>query len=282
MNIAITGASGFIGSRLSQYLTQKGYSVTPINRDILYDKERLYSVIHSSEVVINLAGATISKRWTKEYKQEILNSRVNTTRAIVTAINCSPVTTTLISTSACGIYADTGINDEYKNNYANTFLAQVCKAWEYEALQVNNNIRLVITRFGIVLAQDGGMMQKLNKYAKLGLGIIVGNGNQSLSWIYREDLISIMDYIINNIEMRGVYNLSAPKISTQRELTNLILHRYHPHIPPIKIPSILPQLFMGESSELLLIGQNAYPTRLESVNFPFKAKTLEDLFNIIL
>lgn len=143
MNIAINGATGFIGSNLSHYLSCIGHSVIPIGRAIYYDQHKLKQTLEGTNVVINLAGASINHRWSKSYQHEIYSSRVDVTRQLVKAINSlSHKPELLISASAVGFYDSQGIHNEYNHRQGKGFLPALCRDWEAEANQVSSDIRL--------------------------------------------------------------------------------------------------------------------------------------------
>lgn len=151
MRIAISGASGYIGQHLSSFLEGKGYDVIPLGRDLFKEDcfDELCRCVESCEVVINLAGASINKRWTEAYKQELYDSRIYVTRQLVHAINTRRVKPELfISASAVGYYPAFGEYDEYHDYRGMDFLARLCGAWEEEASACSSDVRLVIIPFG--------------------------------------------------------------------------------------------------------------------------------------
>ena len=154
MKIAITGASGFIGKKLCDFFQRDNHTPVALSRSILASPEGLISTLEGTDIVINLAGASISKRWTSKYKQEIMDSRVLTTRRLVTALNQMATPPSLcISVSAVGIYPDSGVHGESSPMRGTGFLTHVCESWEQEARMLNSGIRLVIARFGVVLGK---------------------------------------------------------------------------------------------------------------------------------
>ena len=212
MNIAISGLSGFIGSALGSFLGALGHLIINLDRNMINDEARLQSAISFSDVVINLAGSPLNKRWNRRNRAEIYDSRILTTRKIVDAINaCSNKPKTFISVSATGIYSDLEINDELTATNKNDFLSHLCKDWESEASKVDSSVRLVIMRLGIVVGADGGLYQKIFDIPKKRIGIFYGDGCQIVSWIHLDDLIQIVNIIINKNDIRGIVNCVAPK-----------------------------------------------------------------------
>ena len=165
MNIAMTGATGYIGKHLSSYLTEKGgHRVIPLGRSMFREgmSGLLIQTLAHCDVVINLAGAPINKRWTPEYKQELFNSRIVVTNRIIRALNAVKTKPKLmISASAVGYYPSEAEVDEYTRTRGEGFLSDLCYAWEKEAKHCPEPTRLVITRFGVVLSPDGGAMQQM-------------------------------------------------------------------------------------------------------------------------
>ncbi|MCJ7615897.1 MAG: NAD-dependent epimerase/dehydratase family protein, partial [Desulfobacterales bacterium] len=205
MQIALTGATGFVGSHLANVFLEKDWKVTPIGRDDLaLSSKDLAKKINGSEVIVNLAGANIVKRWTEDYKKELYDSRIGTTIKLVEAMGqMSRKPKIFISTSAVGIYDDTGRYSESDYNFADNYLATIVKDWEEAALKAREiNIRTVIFRFGIVLGK-GGLLAKMLPSFKLGLGGTIGNGRQSFSWVHIEDLSRAYMFAVEHEELEG-------------------------------------------------------------------------------
>lgn len=262
--IGITGASGFIGKNLSEYMQKKGFETLSLNRG--FNAKEL----EKCNIVVNLAGATINKRWSKSYKKKILESRLDTTKKITTYIKKNKNISLLISASAVGIYSseNKNYNDEYSNIYGNNFLSYVCKEWEKEALSVKEITKVAITRFGLVLSEKGGALPKMTLPAKFGIATILGRGDQIISWIMLEDLLRAINFIIEN-QIEGVVNMCAPNPITNKELTKKIAKKFNSFII-VKTPSFLLKLIMGEASSILLKGQYVISKRLVTNGFVFR------------
>ena len=220
--IAISGASGFVGSSLNKYFSNLNYKVISISRDVLNNQEKLNEVISSSDIIINLAGANIINRWSESYKKLLYSSRIDTTSKIVNTINTiTNKPKLLISTSAVGIYDNKSTYDE-KGNYSNDFLSNLCQDWEKEALKAKNeSTKVSIFRFGIIMGKDGGALQKMITPFKLGVGGVIGSGNQAFSFIHIEDLLNAYKFVIEN-EYEEVFNLTAPVPTTNKGLTKAL------------------------------------------------------------
>ena len=273
--IAITGASGFVGSSLNKYFSNLNYKVISISRDVLNNQEKLNEVISSSDIIINLAGANIINRWSESYKKLLYSSRIDTTSKIVNTINTiTNKPKLLISTSAVGIYDNKSTYDE-KGNYSNDFLSNLCQDWEKEALKAKNeSTKVSIFRFGIIMGKDGGALQKMITPFKLGVGGVIGSGNQAFSFIHIEDLLNAYKFVIEN-EYEEVFNLTAPVPTTNKGLTKALgktLNR--PTIFPV--PEFVLNLIFSEGARVLTDGQSAIPQKLLDLGFEFKFKNIED------
>lgn len=277
MKIAISGSSGFIGKHLTGFLQEKGIEVIPLYHR-LFDISKLSAlnkILDGCDVVINLAGTNINHRWTSEYKKEILESRINSTRALVHAINGMHIKPrTFISTSAIGIYPSFDTTYTEKDiEYGKGFLAQVCKQWENEARKISPEVHLVILRFGIVLANDGGALPKMILPFRFFIGGRIASGNQGFSWVHITDLLRVFYYLIEHPEFSGVFNLTAPDIVTNRDFAHITAHELHrPNWLPI--PAFIFRLIFGERHELMTSGTKAYPKRLSEAGFKFKYNKL--------
>ena len=196
MNVAITGSSGFIGSHLSSRLAVFGHQVTPLWRYLFTQDsvDCLAEALAGCRAVINLAGAPIDRRWTDAYKQELVESRIMTTRKLVEAVNrLHEPPEVMISTSAVGYYSPAGgCHGEQDDPAADSFLAELCVAWEKEAELVNDSVRLVRTRFGVVLSPDGGALPRMVRPARFGITAAVGNPDHPFSWVALEVLRLLM------------------------------------------------------------------------------------------
>ncbi|PUE64232.1 TIGR01777 family oxidoreductase [Arcobacter caeni] len=273
--IAITGASGFVGTSLTKYFSNLGYKIIPISRDILNNKQKLEETLNSTQIVINLAGANIINRWNEAYKKLLYSSRIDTTSKIVNAINnVQNKPKLLISTSAVGIYDNKTTYDE-NGTYSNDFLSKLCQEWEKEALKAKNETTKVsIFRFGIVLGKNGGALQKMITPFKLGLGGIIGSGNQAFSYIHIDDLLNAYKFVIEN-EFEDVFNITAPIPTTNKGLTKALgktLKR--PTILPV--PEFILKLIFSEGAKVLTDGQSAVPEELLDLGFEFKFKNIEE------
>jgi uncharacterized protein len=280
--IAISGATGLIGSHLTKHFKSKRWEVIPMGRkDFGGTPEALAEKIGKADVVINLAGAPIIKRWTKQHKEEIYNSRILTTRKLVQAIELVKNKPDLmISVSGVSIYDQECVQDEYSNQFAGDFLSKVCIDWEAEAEKISLPTRLAIIRLGIVLAREGGALKTMLPFFKLGIGGKIATGRQPFSWIHAADVVNAIEFIIQDPENKGVFNFVAPGLINNRQFT-VALGKAVKRPAFLFVPSFALRLLYGEASVTLTRGQKVVPMRLEKAAYDFKFKeingALEDL-----
>ena len=271
MKIAITGASGFVGTHLRD--TFRNHIV--INRSDSEDE--IVSKLNGVDVVLNLAGAPIIKRWSDSYKKVLVSSRIETTKKLVKAINRSDVKY-FISTSAIGAYPDNGSYDETYSSYAKDFLGYLTQEWESEALKCDKPTAIV--RFGIVLGSDGGALSQMLLPFKMGVGGRIGDGNMMMSWIDVDDLVRIYSHLIEK-KLTGVYNATSPTPVSNAEFTKTLgaaLHR--PTIFPL--PEFVLKLIFGEGASVLTGSKEVYPNALLESGFEFKYKKLKSSLKHLL
>ena len=273
--IAITGASGFVGTSLTKYFSGLGYKIIPISRDILNNNKKLEETLNQTDIVINLAGANIINRWSESYKKLLYSSRIETTSNIVSAINSvQNKPKLLISTSAVGIYDNKSTYDE-NGSFSNDFLSTLCQNWEKEALKAKNETTKVsIFRFGIVMGKDGGALQKMITPFKLGLGGVIGTGKQAFSYIHIIDLMNSYRFVIEN-EFEEIFNLTAPIPTTNQGLT-LALGKTLKRPTILPVPEFVLKLIFSEGAKVLTDGQSVIPKRLLDLGFNFKYKNIDE------
>lgn len=283
MKIAISGASGFIGTNLTNYLEKKGYLVVALNRSLFQDKSngKLKETLIGADVIINLAGTSINHRWTKSYKQMMRDSRIIITRKIVETINsleCKPQL--LISASAVGYYSTEGCYDELSSVKGDGFLSDLCEQWEQEARKVSPDVRLAITRFGVVIAGKGGAFEKMTLPMKFKVATVIGPGSQYFPWIYIDDLMRAIEYIINQSSMHDVVNFVAPEQATNKEFTKTVASRKKCFMT-ITVPKMFFDILLGEASSFITEGQCVIPQKLLDSGFSFSAPTAGKLVDIL-
>ncbi|MCK9627329.1 MAG: TIGR01777 family oxidoreductase [Bacteroidales bacterium] len=269
--VGIRGASGFLGKAISEALIENGFRVIALRRD--------FTVVELKEcdVVINLAGKNINCRWNTKNRKEIYNSRILTTGRIASAfLECgTDAPPLLISVSATGIYPSTNgshpepqLFDEDSTTKPDTFLSKVCNDWEREALKATPVSRVAITRLGVVIDKSGGAFPILVLPFRMKIATRIASGNQPFSWISLKDVIGSILYIIENNSMEGIFNLTSPEITTNREITRILSKRYNALIPFV-IPEFLLRIIFGKSHILLTEGAKVYPKRLLESGYKF-------------
>lgn len=282
MRIGITGASGFIGNHLTTYLTGLNHQVIPLGRGLLRDDsfQQLVETIEDCDVLINLAGATINQRWTPEYKYIMCDSRIGTTSRLVNAIKSAERKPKLmISASAVGYYPSEGEFDEHDEVAVEGFLATLCRDWEAEAQKCPSDTRLVITRFGVVLAIDSGAMREMiTPLIRTKVSAVLGSGKQAFPWISIEDVCKAIYFLIVKAGAKGVYNLVSPQQITQKHLARVLSKAYGAWAT-LPVPGLFFQCLFGERSSMLLEGQRVRPSRLLEVGYAFSVPTVEELLN---
>ena len=297
MKILITGGTGFIGRALTQSLTGQGYDVTVLSRNLdavekmavpgvkaLNNLDQLKPE-DSYQVIINLAGAPIfDARWSDARKQIIRDSRINLTRQLV---NCMAAMTVkpelLISGSAIGYYGDQGDTVLTEQSTTRTdFSQQLCVDWENEAKKAEQfGVRVCLIRTGLVLGDGGGLLQRMLLPFKLCLGGRLGNGQQWMSWIHRQDWIAIAMRMITDLSMHSAYNATAPNPVTNNEFTRALAHGLkRPALLPV--PACLLKMLLGEMSGLVLGSQRVVPERLLAEGFTFQYTDLSSALTEVL
>jgi uncharacterized protein (TIGR01777 family) len=222
---------------------------------------------------VNLAGASIvNGRWTARQKQLLKTSRVDTTRALVTALSkMAPRPRVLISASAVGFYGSRGDEVLREDSPAgNDFLSQLSKEWEAEALKAEVfGIRVILARFGVVLAKEGGALPTMARPFRLGVGGRIGSGQQWMSWITLRDVVAILRMALDNGASRGPINVVSPQPVRNAEFTSLLASALHrPALFPA--PAFALRLMLGEMAEaLLLSSQRAEPAQLANWHYTF-------------
>lgn len=286
MNILITGGTGFIGSTITKFFLQQNNYITILSRGrskVLKPVRVIESInqINTNEkinIVINLAGSPINKKWNKTYKEILISSRVEVTKSLITLIKgLKEKPDLLISASAIGYYGTQ--NNKYldeTSSYIDDFTHELCDLWELEAQKAQElGVRTCITRLGVVLGKNGGALEKILPFFKLGLGGNIGSGKQFFSWIHVDDVIGIFNFLISNTEQKGIYNLTSPSPATNSQFTKA-LSRTLKRPDFFTVPSFLIKMVFGEMGDkLLLNGSAVYPKKLLDNGYEFKFKTIE-------
>ncbi len=294
MHILITGGTGFIGNYLVNTLLSRGDTVTVVTRTpgkykkkgVSYAKwDDLPALMDSVDVVINLAGSNLfDNRWTPSVRSTILNSRIKATSSIVHAIKASTnKPKVFISGSAVGYYGPRGddILDE-KQPPGQDFLAKVCVAWEHEAQKLDDpTVRLVLARIGIVQQTDNGALQKMLIPFKLYGGGPLGQGSQYYPWVHMDDMIQALLFCIENQEISGPVNISAPTPVTMDEFAKT-LGKVMGRPSWFRVPEFMLKIAVGDSASSILASLRAVPGKLLEHGYTFRHPNLERALRDIL
>ena len=298
MKILITGGSGFVGTNLTRFLLDKGHQVRAVGRSEprhLFDPENYRFIaadtttkgpwqdeLADADAVVNLAGATIFRRWTQTYKKQIYDSRILTTRHVVDALPARS-NVVLCSASGSGYYGSRGDDILKEDETAGSdFLARVSIDWEKEALRAGDKgARVAVMRFGVILGKDGGAMAKLVPAFKVFVGGPLGSGNQWFPWLHIEDLLAAIGFVLEHQEVVGPLNFCAPNPIRNRELAQALGKRLgRPSFMPA--PAFMIRLAMGEFGDVFLGSQRTVPAKLLSHGFAFQYPEIEGALRAIV
>jgi uncharacterized protein (TIGR01777 family) len=289
MKVLVTGATGLVGSELVPFLTGQGHEVFRLTRsaprearDIVWDPSR-HEIprgrIDGTDVVVHLAGENIAgQRWNEKFKQELRSSRVDATKLLCeTLLKLEKKPKTLLCASAVGFYGDRGTDWLNETSVAGTgFLPDLCRDWEAACKPAQDaGIRVIQMRFGIILSPKGGPLAKMRTPFSMGMGGVVGSGNQYWSWISIDDVVGAIKFFIDQEKLSGPVNVTAPCPVTNYDFTKTlgaVLHR--PTMVPM--PALAARFAFGEMADaLLLASARVMPNRLSESGYRFQYPTLE-------
>jgi uncharacterized protein (TIGR01777 family) len=288
MKILVTGSSGLVGTALVSALARGGHTVCRLLRPqtaggggakegfvVAWNPAtgELGGAGVGADAVVNLAGASIADgRWTTQRKELLCSSRIETTRALLGALakmNARP--SVLVSASAIGYYGDRGDETLTEESQAGTdFLAELVQEWEVEARKADAlGIRVVLARFGIILAREGGALPKMMLPFKIGVGGKLGSGQQWMSWVALEDVVGILRLVIENASLRGAVNIVSPQPLQNAEFTYVLAQAMH-RLALFPAPAFALRLALGEMADaLLLSSQRVLPGAIEKLGYRF-------------
>lgn len=290
MRILLTGGTGLIGRRLCRELLQRGHELTVLSRRPETVPGKCGARVHawksldqwepqiSFDAVVNLAGEPIAdKRWAREQKQRLWDSRITLTGQLASRIAAArQKPKVLLSGSAIGYYGDRG-DDALPENASpgSDFAAALCQAWETAANKVQPlGVRVCTLRTGLVLSNDGGVLDRFRFPFKMGLGFRIGGGDQWMSWIHIADYTAAALKMLDEETMSGPYNMTAPSPMRNREFARTLAAALH-RPAWLAAPAWLLRLALGERASLLLGGQRVLPARLQQAGFPFRYASLQ-------
>jgi len=296
VKVTVTGATGTLGRQVVAELSTRGDEVTVLSRDPARARGALGSAVRALEwadpkaeappaeslegqdAVVHLLGEPVAQRWTEEAKKEIRDSRVLSTRNLVAALHdARSGPTVLVSQSASGWYGARGDEKvDESEPAAGDFLARVCVEWEAEATKAEElGARVVRTRTGVVLSEDGGALEKMLPPFKLGVGGPVAGGRQYVPWVHTDDVVGSLLHCLDSEAARGPVNVTAPEPVTNAELSKAlgrVLHR--PAVAPV--PAFAIKALYGEMAAIVTTGVRAVPARLEELGYAFRRPGLDD------
>jgi len=294
MNILLTGGTGFIGNTLSRKLIEAGHDLRILTRDkdveppfYHWNKESIdEKVFDDLDGIIHLAGAPLMKNWTKSYKKEIIDSRVNSANFLFNKVKEYQLDLKFfISASGSSYYGQQTSNKIFSENddAGNDFLAEVCVAWENAAFQFEEiGAKVVCIRTPLVLAKHSDSFQLMKKPTQFGFGACLGKGSQWMTWVHLDDLCEIYAQAINNPKVIGAVNAIATEQTSHQNFMQQLAFNLKSKIYLPNIPEGLVKLGMGEKSTLILDGSRISNQKLLDAGFKFEYETLNKVFKEIL
>ncbi len=295
--VLVTGGTGLIGKSLCKLLQSKGHSVFILSRKKIANPSYFYWNINANYIdekaitkanyIIHLAGEGIAdKRWTKSRKKVLLNSRVNSANLLFDKVKkLNPKLKGFIAASGIGYYGATTSTKIYteQDTFGNDFISTICKLWEKATFQFNSlNIRTVIFRTGVVLSKNGGAYPKISNPIKLGLGMAFGNGKQYMPWIHIEDICNMYANAIENNNIQGVYNATAPEHITNKTFCKTIATILKKLFWLPNMPSFILKLILGKMGVILLEGSRISGSKIIATGFTFKFPKVKDALNNLI
>lgn len=298
--ILITGGTGFIGSSLANDLIAKGHEVVILSRKKIQTKHPRLNYCHwdikrklmdvkalmNTDFIVNLVGANVgSKKWTRERKQEILDSRMEPTNLLFDNVSrYSPTIKAVISSSAVGYYgtfvSDKILTEETPNG--SDFMAEVCRQWEEEAFRFEKlGCRVVVMRKGAVLGRKGELYRQMSAFAKWGINTAVGNGKQYLPWIYIKDLLRLYSFVLDTPIPSGAYNSVCSAHTDMNEFASALSKALRKPILTPNAPAFVIKLLYGELSQMLLCGNKVGNSKLRDLGFKFEHNDIDEVLHEI-
>lgn len=296
MKVLISGGSGFIGNKLTEQLKVGGHEVAWLSRS---EKKNIKSFVWDiksmsidpkamewADAVVHLAGASVvGQRWTTSYKKEIYASRIESSKLIISAFEkASTPPTSLVSASAIGYY---GGYEEHEGFFteddkpANDFLAKVTEDWENQVFIREKETRTVALRIGIVLATKGGALERMVTPIKFGIGAPLASGQQVMSWIHIDDLISMFQFSLEN-PIAGKFNAVAPDPVTNKEMTQAIAKQLKKPLLLPNVPTFALKILLGEFADFVVTGARVSSKKIASVGFKFSYPVLSNALKNLL
>lgn len=302
MKILITGATGLVGSRLTERLLEKNHSVTVVSRSEESARRRFGSKvdvvvadlatqplaqdkIKDIEAVIHLMGENIAAgRWTKSQKEKIYSSRIDSSKNLLKSFSGLSLKS-MISASAVGYYGDRKDEELSEDSSGGAgFLAEICNDWEQVFRKSEaefSTTRFAQVRIGVVLSKTGGALEKMKMPFKLGVGGALGSGQQWMSWIHLEDLVSLFIHVLENPSLVGPINATSPQQHTNKEFSRILASQFGKGLGPT-VPEMALKLLLGEMSQVVLTSAKVLPTKAMKSGFQFKFAGLDPALKDLL
>lgn len=300
MKILITGATGLVGKQLVKQLLSEGHEINFLtsrkdavdslpNCTGFYWDLKNYTIdvtcINGVDKIIHLAGASVTNRWTKKNKKEIIDSRVNSAQLLFKTLKENEHSVSqFVSASAIGIYQHSfdSVYNEEATAFSKGFLGEVVQKWELAADAFSTlNINVTKVRIGIILANNGGALQKMAQPISLGFGTPLASGKQYMSWIHIKDLTQLIIFLLENNHV-GVFNGVAPYPKTNSELTKAIAAQLNKPLFLPNAPKFGLQLLLGEMHKMICDSQKVSSLKIEKTGFVFQFNTLENALKDLL
>ena len=281
MKIVILGGTGLIGSSLKEDLLSD-HEVECFGREAFHSPNKLLSHLKGSDLVIQLSGSTIAKRWTKKHLKEVWESRVDANNMLAKAIKLLTKKPRVICASGVGYYPESNCENplqETDNEPGNDYMAKLSIAWEDAAKSISTDV--IILRFGVVLSRKGGALKKLYLPYFLGLGGPIKDGTSCFSWIHIKDLIKVFNFIISKPDVSGIYNVTSPTPIQQKYFGRALAKA-------LKRPFVVPlfewqlKLLFGSGSRILTQSVSVFPRRLIDEGFEFDFPEIESAMSDLI
>ena len=281
MKIVILGGTGLIGRSLKEDLLSN-HEVECFGREAFHSPNKLLSHLKGSDLVIQLSGSTIAKRWTKKHLKEVWESRVDANNMLAKAIKLLTKKPRVICASGVGYYPESNCENplqETDNEPGNDYMAKLSIAWEDAAKSISTDV--IILRFGVVLSRKGGALKKLYLPYFLGLGGPIKDGTSCFSWIHIKDLIKVFNFIMSKPDVSGIYNVTSPTPIQQKYFGRALASA-------LKRPFIVPlfewqlKLLFGSGSSVLTQSVSVFPRRLIDEGFEFDFPEIESAMSDLI
>ncbi len=284
MKIKMTGASGYLGSKISGELKKQGHTVFPVSRDLLYGStDALKKELNGADALINLAGAPILQRWSQKNKKEIYDSRVETSRNLVSAFReMTPENRPgkIISASAIGIFAPGKTHNEESTDFEKGFVGKVVYDWEAAWNDLPDGLSVTFFRLPPVLGKEAQTIQKMLLPFKLGLGAKIGNGKQPFPFIHEKDVARAFRWALESKEASGTFNLVTPQKITNQEFTRAFARALH-RPTFLAIPQFALKLLFGKAASMLTQSPQVESKRLPQNGFELNYSTIDEVMEEI-